>query len=434
MSENKKILTNDKSHLKSQIESDAEKRAEILKLHSLLDEILKKEYILEAAKLYGLGQVEIDALRAHLDGTFENEFIVRRTEFLFRLFEVFKSTKYNDKIDTDENGIINLNDYSFEISKRRLTDSKIGRSWIISSNLEAYLVTNLPDYSSEIKSKFLELSNKNNFLLPQIAKQMGIDATVYYKGEYTDESGALSTFHLTKNFLGDEENLIQGNSIVKDNPNKKRVDFEALLETTDKYIKKYYKKNKLPAKDMENARKSVRQGLIKQAIFNKMVFNENESNKKWGLIIGKDKNLRLAPLFSYDFCAGVEMTKKSHHRVIQGNREDIETFMLEFGKEKWFREWVRDYAINVDFDKAVKDMERKTGIGLSDEEREYYSFLINKMHSKIVSVHDLNYDKDLVNQNKKEKLGDKINRLKDTVSDKIEDIRDFISPSSDDGR
>lgn len=431
MLDNKDIITNDKSHLKSEFEMSA-KEAEILKLHSILDEILKRKYILEAAKLYGLGQVEIDALKAHLDGQFKNEFIVRRTQFLFRLYDVFKSTKYNEKIDTDENGIINLNEYSFEISKRRLTDSKIGRLWIISSNLEAFLMTNSPDYSSEIKPKFLKISDKNNYLLPQIAKQMGIDATVYYKGEYTDENGALSTFHLTKNFLGDEENLIQGNSIVKDNPNKKRVNFEELLEATDKYIKKYYKKHKLPAKEMEKARTDIKQGLIKQSIFNKMVFNENEANKKWGLIISKDKRLRLAPLFSYDFCAGVELTQKSHHRVIDGNREDIETFMLKFGKEKWFRDWVRDFAVKLDFDKAVKDMERKTGINLSEEETEYYRFLINKMHSKIVSVYDLNYDKDLVNKNKKEKLGDKLNRLKDTASDKIEDIKAFINPPKDD--
>ncbi len=430
MQENKNIITNDKSHLEGEI--DSAKKAEILKLHNLLDEILKRKYILEAAKLYGLGQVEINALKAHLEGQVKNEFIVRRTDFLFRLYDVFKSTKYNDKIDTDENGIINLNDYSFEVSKRRLTDSKIGRSWIISSNLEAFLVTNLPNYSSEIKSKFLRISKKNNFLLPQIAKQMGIDATVYYRGEYTDEYGALSTFHLTKNFLSDEENLIQGNSIVKDNPNKKRVNFEDLLETTDKYIKKYYKKHKLSEKAMQEARQTIRRGLIKQAIFNKMVFNENESNEKWGLIIKKDKTLKLAPLFSYDFCAGVELTQKSHHRVINGNREDIESFILEYGKEKWFRDWIRDCVVRLDFDKAEYDMVRKTGITLSDEERDYYKFLINKMHSKIVSVYDLNYDKDLVNQNKKEKLGDKLNRIKDSVSDKVEDIKAFINPPKND--
>ena len=61
-----------------------------------------------------------------------------------------------------------------------------------------------------------------------------------------------------------------------------------------------------------------------------MVFNENEANEKWGLIIKKDKTLKLAPHFSYDFCAGVELTQKTHHRVIHGNREDIETFISKY--------------------------------------------------------------------------------------------------------
>lgn len=399
------------------------------------EKLTKQKYIIEAAKLYGLSEVEIDALEAHLSGRQKNDFIVRRTEYLFRLYEIYKSKEYNDKIDTDENGIINLNDYSFEFSKRRLTDSKIGQGWIISSNLESFLVTKEPNYFSEIKDKFLNLADTNNFLLPQIARQMGLDATVYYRGEYTEESGSVSTFHLTKNFLRCEETLIQGNSIVKDNPNKKRVHFESLLETTDKYVKKYYKKNRLPTEEMNKAREEIRRGLIKQSLFNKMVFNENEANKKWGLIIGADKRLRLAPLFSYDYCAGIEMLNKSHHRVIDGNREDIESFMLEFGKEQWFRDWIRDFVVPLDYEKAVSDMERKTGISLSNEEKEYYSFLINKMHTKIVDVHDLNYDRELVEKNKNEKLGDKLTRLKDSVSDKIEDIRSFFDRSdTDDGR
>ena len=425
---NKDIVTNDKSHLESELDVSA-KKVEIQKLNSVLDEILKIKYILEAAKLYGLGQVEITALKDHLEGRTENKFIVRRTKFLFRLFDIYKSTKYNDKMGTDENGIINLNDYSFEVSKRRLADSKIGKSWIISSNLEAFLVTSLPDYSAQIRARFLNISNKNNFLLPQIAKQMGIDATVYYRGEYTDKNGALSTFHLTKNFLGDEENLIQGNSIVKDNPNKKRVHFDDLLDSVDRYVKKYYKKHKLPEDLMREAREKIRQDLIKQSIFNKMVFNENEANEKWGLIIKKDKTLKLAPHFSYDFCAGVELTQKTHHRVIHGNREDIETFMLEYGKEKWFREWIRDFVVGLDLEKAENDMIRKTGITISDEEREYYKFVIQKMHSKILSVYNLNYDKELV-----KRVGDKINRLKDSVSDKVEDIKAFINPPADEER
>lgn len=398
----------------------------------------KQEYILEAAKLYGLGEVEINALKNHLDGSQPNDFIVRKTEFLFRLYEVYKSTEYNDKIDTDDNGIIQLNDYAFEVSRRRLADSKIGTAWILSSNLEAFLVTNSPDYHSKIKPKFLKLADTNNFLLPQIAKQMGLDATVYYKGEHTDTSGSASTFHLTKNFLRGEETLIQGDSIVKENSNKRksnRINFESLLEATDKYIKKYYKKHKLPAEDMKRAREEIRQGLIKQTLFNKMVFNENEANQKWGLIATADKTLRLAPLFSYDYCAGVEMLEKSPHRVVDGKKEDIESFMLEYGKEPWFRKWISSSVLPLDFEKAVQDMERKTSITLSDDEKEYYRFFINKMHSKVVLVHDLNFNRELVEANKKGKLGEKLAKLRKSVSGKKGGVKSFFSQSdSEDGR
>lgn len=384
----------------------------------------KQEFILRAAKLYGLGEVEIGALRNHLNGKMVNDFIERKTQYLFRLYEIYNSNEYNEKIDTDENGIINLNDYSFEISKRRLTNSKIGRFWIISSNLEAFLSIRTPqDVISDIKDKFVNISQKNNFIFPQYASQMGIDATVYYKGEYTDQYGTFSTHHLTKNFLYDEETLIQGNSIVKDNPKRRRINFETLLEQTDKYIKRYYKKNKLSIEDLEKARQSIREGLIKQTIFNKLVFNENESNEKWGLIVGKDKNLRLAPIFSYDYCAGVESNSKVHHRAVQGTKEDIETFMITYSKEPWFREWIEKKVLPANLDKAEKDMVRKTGISLNPEEREYYNYVVNMMREKVLSVCEFNYDKELIEKNKNEKLGKKLKRVKYTISDKIIDIK-----------
>lgn len=386
----------------------------------------KAEFIEKAAKLYGLGEVEIEALRAHLDGSMPNDFIVRRTQPLFRLYDIYNSNEYNEKFDPDENGIINLNDYSFEISKRRLTDSKIGKFWIISSNLEAFLSVLTPqDVTSSVREKFIPISEKNNFLLPQFARQMGLNATVYYKGEYTEQNGTFSTHHLTKNFLYDEETLIQGNSIIKADPKRRRINFEALLESVDKYLKKYYKKNKLPTEDLNRARKEIREGLIKQTFFNKMFFNANESNEKWGLIVGSDKNLRLAPIFSYDYFAGVESFRKTQHRAVQGNKEDVESFMLTFSKEQWFKDWIEKSVLPINFDRAVFDMERVTGISLTEAEEGYYRYVFDKFYSKVADVCKLGYNKELVERNKEEKLGKKLTRLKYTISDKLVDLRNF---------
>ena len=157
-----------------------------------------------------------------------------------------------------------------------------------------------------------------------------------------------------------------------------------------------------------------------------MVFNQNEANHKWGLIVCPNKELRLAPLYSYDYCAGVEMNEKSPHRVVDGRKEDIESFMLEYGKEPWFRSWITSFVLPLDIEKAMQSMERKTGISLSDEEAEYYKFFINKMHSKIVLVHDLDYNRELVEESKKVKLGDKVKKVTRKVKKAL--------PFSDEGR
>ena len=388
-----------------------------------MSKLSKQEYIIKAAKLYGLGEVEIGALRDHLSGKMPNEFIVRRCQFLFDLYDIYVSKEYNEPIDPDEKGIINLDDYAFEVSKRRLDKSKIGSNWIVSSNLEAYLITDIPSKQTDIRNKFIPISKVNNFLLPQIAKQMGLDATVYYMGVYTDQYGTLSTHHLTKNFLNDDETLIQGNSIIKDNPKKRRINFEAQLETVDKFVKKHYKKHKLPQEELDVAREEIKRGLIKQTIYNKFVFNQNESHQKWGLVQGKDKRLRLAPIFSYDYSAGVEPLNKSYGRAVQGRREDIETFMVHFSKYPWFKEWIATKVLTFDLDKAVSDMTRRTGLELTQEEREYYDFLFGKMHAKVLSVCEVNYDRNLVEKLRKEKIGDKVLKVKDTVTDKVHDFK-----------
>ena len=389
-----------------------------------MPKLTKKEYIVKAAKLYGLEKVEIDALKKHLDGEQINGFIERRCKPLYSLYDLYSSKDYYEHIKLEEDGCINLNDYHFEKTNRRLSHSKIGQFWLLSSNLDDYLVTEAPNKNSAIPNKFIGISRKNNFLLPQLAKQMDLDATVYYKGKYTNSDGTISTHHLTKNFLCDEETLIQGNSIVKDTPNKRKVHLETLLEETDRYIRKHYKKYELPEEDLERTRTEVRQGLIKQTVFNKIVFNENESNEKWGLIRQADDRLRLAPIFSYDYCAGAEPISKAHHRTVRG-KEDIETIMLEYGKEVWFRRWIENYVLKIDLNSMVKQMQKETGVTLDDEEKEYYQFLISKMKAKVSSVCDLNYDKELVQNMKQEKLGNKILRAIDTISDKFIGIRNF---------
>lgn len=100
--------------------------------------------------------------------------------------------------------------------------------------------------------------------------------------------------------------------------------------------------------------------------------------------------------------------------------------MLEYGKEEWFRRWISSCVLKTNLNDAVIKMKEETGVTLNDEQKEYYQFLIDKMRFKVQSVCELNYNKELVNQMKDEKLGDKILRAKDTISNKFVNMRKFV--------
>lgn len=91
-----------------------------------MPKLSKSEYILKAASLYGLSDIEIEGLRKHLDGSDPNEYIERRCKSIFDLYKIYESTEYNEHIDPDDNGLIVLDDYAYKVSQRRLKYSVIG--------------------------------------------------------------------------------------------------------------------------------------------------------------------------------------------------------------------------------------------------------------------------------------------------------------------
>lgn len=354
----------------------------------------KQEYILKAAKLYGLGNVEIEALRNHLDGSDPNNFIERKENFLFRLYDIYNSED-GEKIKMNKDGVINLNDFSFEKSERRLADSKIGEFWVIGSTLDCFLATTPADRNSTVKEKFRNISEKNNFLLPQLAKEMGLSTTVYHKATYRTKYSNKYEYHLSKNFLNEDEKFIQGKAILKDVKNGRRIKLENLLDATDRYIKKHCKKYDIGLETSCDMRKEIRRELIKQSFFNKFVLNENESNLKWGLLENSDHKLRVAPLYSFDYCCGAEPIGKNHRRTVN-RKEDIQSFMLKYGDEKWFSNWIESKVINnnISVEKLEKKMYDETRITLTPEEKQYYEYMLKEqIMPRVREVVDVSYDK-----------------------------------------
>lgn len=388
-------------------------------------ELSKEEYIVKAAKLYGVEDVEVEALKNHLQGDMKNAYLERRNEMLFKLYDKYKRGDNKPLEVYAEEGFIDLDEADILLSRKKSEKTDFGRYAVITPDLDSFIAKSAIPF--DIVPKLEKIAELNDILLPQIAKSMGVPATIYYRSKYTTDTGIVSTNHLTKNFLNDEEVLIQGNKIIKQNQTKSKKDktdkkvlsskikMSHILEATDKYIKKYYQKYRIPEKEQKADRDEIRQALIKHFFVNKFLVNDNDSLVSWGLIEDKKNHrLRVAPMTRFNYCAGVKCSSKdAKHVVVSHGKEDMQSFMAEFGKEQWFRLWIKDKVLNTNFRNCVFKMEKDSKVKLSEEELSYYKFFFDNMIEDVRMVHELDYDKDEFP--KKSRFKNKVKNVKEKV-------------------
>lgn len=592
-------------------------------------------YIEKAGRLYGLSDYEIESLKNHITGKDINPFICRRNIPLFSLYQFYKSDKYNERIDPDDDGIIDLDDYAYITSSRALT-STIGVKWIINSYLDTYLAfpsshsssncrklsqalteivkesseaieetredsskeaenkdsqdendpfytirryakklsdliqennadisstaqitsqeverytdvlkkiidgdsteeekqksllrkiddqtpTTTPDSiiddliekindptimvtprdileelitdskevqvsrndkimnlicklgveickvlnisdketQSEVIQKLYtsindmqpDIKEKNEFFMPQLAKQLGIETAVFYKTTEADSRDSKdisidaivsilreyklvddTKFHLTKNFIKQGERFVSAKDFVKDKPDSTMIEMKSILESTERFIREDYRAKGFPKKEAEDTYRSIRIGIIKQSLFNKLVNNSDESNSTWGLIEDNSRKLRLSPMFNFKSCAGCNSgTPKV--RVVDKNKNYIDDFLIVYSSEEWFKEWIDNAVINLDFDKASDEMTRKTGVILTRSEKDYYrETIFDKMHSIIVNASSVNYDTDEIIRARKDRMSmvERLNYSRKNIRSKISKKRNEIVKS-----
>ena len=66
--------------------------------------------------------------------------------------------------------------------------------------------------------------------------------------------------------------------------------------------------------------------------------------------------------------------------------------MLEFGKEAWFRDWVKESLGNFSIDDVFKEAEEKSNLQLSSQEQEYYRAVLDKTIILAKEVIDVDFD------------------------------------------
>lgn len=364
----------------------------------------KEEYILKAAKLCGVEKVEIKALEEHLSGKMVNPYIERRNSNLFKLYEMYVNERYR-ALKVGKNGIIDLNKTDFVTSKKRTEKNKFGKHLIVTPELDSYIAVSPIPY--DVPIKFEQIAELNNLLLPHISKKLGVPATEYYRSIYREKTTENAN-HLTKNFLNDDEILIPGNKIFRgDNKRKpkvtkRKIKLESRLEHTDKFIKRNYEAEKFSKEECNAIREEIRKGLIKQTVVNKFFVIDDEPSSSFGLIKNKEGRLRLAPLSKFSYCAGVTRNASDlKHIVTSTGKEDLQSFILEYGKETWFREWIESKLLKLDFEECVQSMESASKVSLSETEKDYYKYFFENMKEDVKEVVRAKYNKDKLPKRRK---------------------------------
>lgn len=158
---------------------------------------------------------------------------------------------------------------------------------------------------------------------------------------------------------------------------------KSLLDKTDRFVKRVYRREGVSEKASLEDRKEIRETLIKQTFVKKLLLNNNESNFRWGLI-QRNGRFRVAPMFGFEDCCAIPSVDANPiYRVVSGigpfkHSEDIQSFMLAFGEEEWFRDWVKDCLDTFSLDDAIQDAKDNSNCDLSEAEIEYYKAVLDR--------------------------------------------------------
>ena len=362
----------------------------------------EQKYILKAAKLKGVSEVEIEGLRKHFSGERPNDFVVRRNSDLFKLLDKKKKSK-KGLIKSKDEAYINLDNVI--VSKPETEMSGIHK--ILTPGLTTFI--SKPTTYVDKDSKFHDLARKNQLFLPYVAKAFGVKSATFLEVELENGKNKQNGVrHITQDLLENEERVIKGTDVLKlsydtekkqkkEKTQPKKISMNSLLEKTDKFVKKFCKKEKVSEENSKIMRESIRRGLIKQTFINKLVLNDDESNLKWG-IVKKGKGLSLLPLHDFEYCAGVMKSGETPTRRVVNNtgpiggREDIQSFMLFFGKEKWFRSWVTEKIQSFSINDVFELAKRESNVELTKNEKDYYTVVLDKTLSLAKEVIEVNFD------------------------------------------
>lgn len=335
-------------------------RGEVTMSVSLLDE---NEYLIKLYYLLKEDTSEIDEI--------ENieEKITYIKEKSSGLFSKLKSAyneyknKYEGKSFFSSDFFVDLRKIEVFFNSRDLAKGNNSEGWLYLADLHEYLLKQIVPYRLIQNGDQYKIM-VNNMILPKIVRASGLESAEYYITTYYEkDEGEDEEFLITPCFLSEGEELIHINDVA--------YEHEREITKVEKNIVEYLTLRHFKKEQIE----SVRREYIKQAFVSKFFRNCDENNGNVGMIVDKDRNVRLAPMFDFDYYCGIERTCQTNVEKTVNGKIDIQSFLEYYKTFDWFMDWLNNSFLTIEFDSLDFYEENKNKIKLSDKTiKEYKNF------------------------------------------------------------
>lgn len=339
-----------------------------------MQKLSEKEYLRKALKLWGINKDCIENRIKDRMGIAPME----------KLYQHYKSGVSSELVFNNE-GKVDLEKMNFERSMIDVNNSSKAYGWII-----------FPDLSvGMLKSSFENIRNNkedgkrarySTLVSASVAKELGIESATYYltTNKINDKIKNELGYIYTPNFLKDGEELISGLSISTDSEvmtglrgNVNDIDMNRI----EKALIIYLNNRRFSQGEIEETRRN----LIKQCIISKILGNKDEANRNWGIIISKQRNVRLAPMYDLESC--LQDKYINDLREINGSSE-LGKFISYYSKEEWFNEWINDKVFNLDMDKVYIGVQETSKTTMPDNYRKEFTNEIKESINTIRKVYN----------------------------------------------
>ena len=339
-----------------------------------MQKLSEEEYLRKALKLWGINKDCIENRIKDRMGITPME----------ELYQCYRSGVSSDLVFNND-GKIDLEKMKFERSMIDVNNSSKAYGWII-----------FPDLSvGMLKSSFENIKNNKEdgkraryatLVSASVAKELGIESAEYYltTNKINDKIKNELGYIYTPNFLKDGEELISGLSISTDSEvmtglrgNVNDIDMKRI----EKALMIYLNNRRFSQDEIEETRRN----LIKQCIISKILENKDEANRNWGIIISKQRNVKLAPMYDLESC--LQDKYMNDLREINGSSE-LSKFISYYSKEEWFNEWINDKVFNIDMDKVYIGVKETSKTTMPDNYRKEFTNEIKESINTIRKVYN----------------------------------------------